>query len=41
MPEKSVFYDRILPALLVVLAVVMLLLISFAIGVLVGLIPWR
>jgi hypothetical protein len=40
MPDKSVFYDKIVPALFIILAVVMALLILFAIGVLTGLVPW-
>jgi hypothetical protein len=40
MPDKSVFYDKIMPALFIILAVVMALLILFAIGVLTGLVPW-
>lgn len=41
MPEDSVFYDKVLPALFVVLGVVMIVLIAFAVGVLAGIIPWR
>lgn len=40
MPEQSVFYDRIVPLMLVILGVVMVGLIVFAAGVLTGLIPW-
>ncbi len=41
MPEQSIFYDRIVPLMLIVLGVVMVGLIVFAAGVLAGLIPWR
>lgn len=40
MPDKSVFYDRVVPVLFVALGLIMLLLIVFALGVLTGLIPW-
>ncbi len=40
MPEGSVFYERVVPALLVVLGVVMLVLILVAAGVLLGLISF-
>lgn len=40
MPEGSMFYDRIVPALFIALGVVMILLILFAVGVLTGLVPW-
>jgi hypothetical protein len=40
MPEHSLLYDRVIPAALVILGVVMLLLIVFAVGVLTGLIHW-
>jgi hypothetical protein len=39
MPENSLFYEKLLPALLIVLAIIMLILILFAIGVLVGVVP--
>ncbi len=41
MPEDSVFYDKVLPVLFVILGVIMLVLIAFAVGVLAGIIPWR
>lgn len=41
MPERSVFYDRIVPLVLAILGMVMVGLIVFALGVLSGLIPWR
>ena len=40
MPERSTFYDRIVPVLFVALGIVMLLLIVFALGVLSGVIQW-
>jgi hypothetical protein len=40
MPEQSVFYDKVLPALFIGLAVIMGVLILFAIGVLTGIVPW-
>lgn len=40
MPGKSVFYDRLIPALLILLAVVMALLVLFAVGVLTGIVHW-
>lgn len=40
MPEQSVFYDKVLPALFIGLAVIMGVLILFAIGVLTGVVPW-
>jgi hypothetical protein len=40
MPENSVFYEKVLPVLFVGLAVVMVLLIAFAVGVLTGIVPW-
>jgi hypothetical protein len=40
MPERSTFFDRVVPILFVVLGVVMLLLIVFALGVLSGAIQW-
>lgn len=39
-PERSVFYDRVLPALLIALAVLTVVLVLFAIGVLAGVVPW-
>ena len=39
-PEQSVFYGRVIPVVFVILAVVMVLLVLFAIGVLTGLITW-
>ncbi|GEM_PF-6733097 len=40
MPEKSVLFDRVIPATFIVLAVIMALLVLFALGVLLGVIPW-
>jgi hypothetical protein len=40
-PENSRFYDKLLPALLVLLAIIMVILILFAVGVLVGLVPFN
>ena len=40
MPERSTFYDRVVPVLFVALGIVMLLLILFALGVLSGVIQW-
>lgn len=39
-PDRSWFYDRLIPILFVVLAVVTLLMILFAIGVLTHIISW-
>jgi len=40
MPEKSVLFNRVIPILFVLLALVLALLILFAIGVLTGLVHW-
>lgn len=40
MPENSTFFERVVPILLIVLAVVMASLILFALGVLIGLVPF-
>lgn len=40
MPENSQFFERVVPLLLIVLAVVMVSLILFAMGVLIGWIPF-
>ncbi|MBZ0305113.1 MAG: hypothetical protein K8I82_03505 [Anaerolineae bacterium] len=40
MPEKSVFFDKVMPALFIVLAVVMVGLIIFAFGVVTGIVQW-
>lgn len=40
MPDHSVLFDRIIPILFVLLAVVMVLLLAFAAGVLLGVVPW-
>jgi hypothetical protein len=37
-PEKSVLFERVIPALLIVMSIVMLLLILFAAGVLLGIV---
>jgi hypothetical protein len=39
--SDSIFYNRVVPALLVGLGIVMLMLIIFAIGVLLGFVPYR
>lgn len=39
-PERSLFYQRIMPAMFIVLVVIMAGLILFALGVLLGLVPW-
>lgn len=41
MPENSVFYDRVVPGLLILLAIIMVILILFAAIVLVGVVPFR
>jgi hypothetical protein len=41
MPENSIFYGRIIPLLLLSLAVIMVALIVVAAGVLLGFIPFR
>jgi hypothetical protein len=40
MPEKSLFFEKIVPILLLVLGIVMLGLILFAAGVLIGLVQF-
>ncbi len=40
MPEDSVFFERIVPILFIMLAVVMIVLIVLAIGVLTGAVSW-
>lgn len=40
MPDQSVFYDKIMPIAFIALAVIMSLLVLFAIGVLTGIVPW-
>jgi hypothetical protein len=40
-PEGSVFFDKVVPALLIVMAVIMILLIGAAVAVLLGLVPYR
>lgn len=40
MPSDSTFYDKVVPVLLIVLAVIMAGLILFALGVLLGFIPF-
>lgn len=39
MPENSLFYEKLVPALLIVLSIIMVLLILFAVAVLLGLVP--
>ena len=41
MPEDSVLYERVIPALLVVLGIVTVGLILFALGVLLGIVPFQ
>lgn len=41
MPEGSLFYERVVPALLVLLGIVTVVLILFAAGVLLGIVPFR
>lgn len=41
MPSDSLFYDRIIPILLVVLGIIMFILILFALGVLLGIVPFK
>lgn len=40
-PSDSLFYDRIVPILLVVLGIIMFILILFALGVLLGIVPFK
>jgi len=40
MPENSMFYDRIIPAVLIILGVTTVAMILFALGILTGLIRW-
>ncbi len=40
-PANSALYSRVLPIVIVVMAIVMALLILFAVGVLIGLVPFR
>lgn len=40
-PSESVFYQRLIPLLLVLLGVAMLGVIGFAVGILLGVIPYR
>jgi hypothetical protein len=39
MPENSVFYEKVVPGLMILLAVITVILILFAAGVLLGLVP--
>ena len=41
MPENSVFYEKVVPLVLVVLGIVTVALIVFALGVLVGVVPFQ
>lgn len=41
MPQGSVFYERVVPILLVSMGIITVLLILFAVGVLLGVVPWR
>lgn len=40
MPEQSVFYDHLVPAMLILCAVMTAALILFALGVLTGIVVW-
>jgi hypothetical protein len=40
-PSDSLFYDRVIPILLVVLGIIMAILILFALGVLLGIVPFK
>lgn len=40
MPDKSFFYDRVIPALFIILGLITIGLIIFAIGVLTGFVTW-
>ena len=40
-PSNSILYDRVLPIVFVLLAVVMFVLILFAVGVLIGIVPYQ
>jgi len=41
MPEKSLFYEKVIPALFILLGIVMVILILFAAGVLLGVVPFK
>lgn len=41
MPENSVFYEKLVPVLLILMALIMVVLILFAVGVLIGVVPFR
>jgi hypothetical protein len=41
MPENSLFYEKVVPGLLILLAIVMVILIIFAAGVLLGVVPFK
>jgi hypothetical protein len=41
MPEGSLFFDKVVPALLIVMAIIMLLLIGVALAVLFGLVSYQ
>lgn len=40
MPKESTLYEKVIPILLVIMAVVMVILILFALGVFVGIVPF-
>ncbi len=40
-PANSLFYERIVPALLILMAVVMTIVVLLAAGVLLGIVPYR
>jgi hypothetical protein len=40
MPQGSLFYDTIIPGLFILLGVVTVILIVYALGILVGVVPW-
>jgi hypothetical protein len=41
MPEDSLFYERLVPILLVLLGIIMVILILLAIGILLGIVPFN
>ncbi len=40
LPDRSMLFDKIIPILFITLAAVMVLLLLFAAGVLLGVVPW-
>lgn len=41
MPSESTFYDKIMPALFILLGIITFVLVAFAIGVATGLVHWN